>query len=182
MFRCMNWKSGPRVLVYMWWEAVTVRCCRGSWNFLFFFSFYQLFLIISFFTTFKSGETFFIPAFLFLRSQKKQVHSDAADWHSALLKLSVRRKIMCIPLIYISCVKILRMYSVKNSLMLMVIGWFHILCGLTGQQHCILTAWRDRKRLFHWSAEFPRHWLRVSRKRAPLCKQLVAIHKCLTQL
>lgn len=181
MFCCMNWKSGPRVLVYMWWEAVTVRCCRGSWNFLFFFSFYQLFLIISFFTTFKSGETFFIPAFLFLRSQKK-VHSDAADWHSALLKLSVRRKIMCIPLIYISCVKILRMYSVKNSLMLMVIGWFHILCGLTGQQHCILTAWRDRKRLFHWSAEFPRHWLRVSRKRAPLCKQLVAIHKCLTQL
>lgn len=43
-------------------------------------------------------------------------HTVAADWHSALLKPSVRRKIMCIPIIYISCVKILRMYSVKNSL------------------------------------------------------------------
>lgn len=55
-------------------------------------------------------------------------------------------------------------------------------CGLTGQQHCILTAWRDRKRLFDRSAEFPRHGLTVNRKCGPLCKQLAAVHKCLTQL
>lgn len=47
---------------------------------------------------------------------------------------------MCIPIIYISCVKILRMYSVKNSLMLMVICCFHILVASAGQQHCFLTA------------------------------------------
>lgn len=52
-----------------------------------------------------------------------------ADWHSALLKLSVRRKIMCIPIIYISCVKILRMYSVKNSFMLMVFSCFHMVAA-----------------------------------------------------
>lgn len=33
---------------------------------------------------------------------------------------------MCIPIIYISCVKILRMYSVKNSLTSVVISCFHI--------------------------------------------------------
>lgn len=68
-------------------------------------------------------------------------HTVAADWHSALLKPSVRRKIMCIPIIYISCVKILRMYSVKNSLRVDGNLLFSHPRGLTGQQHCILTAW-----------------------------------------
>ena len=58
---------------------------------------------------------------------KQTVDTTAADWHSALLKPSVRRKIMCIPIIYILCVKILRMYSVKKtSFMLMVICCVHI--------------------------------------------------------
>lgn len=69
---------------------------------------------------------------------------------SALLKLFVRRKIMCIPIIYISCVKILRMYSVKNSLMLMVICCFHILVASAGQQHCFLTA-RGTEKKGRWS-------------------------------
>lgn len=72
---------------------------------------------------------------------KQQPHTVAADWHSALLKPSVRRKIMCIPIIYISCVKILRMYSVKNSLRVDGNLLFSHPGGLTGQQHCILTAW-----------------------------------------
>lgn len=62
-------------------------------------------------------------------AKKQNVDTVVADWHSALLKLSVRRKIMCIPIIYILCVKILRMYSVKNSFMLMVICCFHILAA-----------------------------------------------------
>lgn len=37
-----------------------------------------------------------------------------------------KKKIMCIPIICISCVKILKMYRVKNSFTLMVIGCFHI--------------------------------------------------------
>lgn len=63
---------------------------------------------------------------------------------------------MCIPIIYISCVKILRMYSVKNSLMLMVICCFHILVASAGQQHCFLTARGTEERLFERPAEFDR--------------------------
>ena len=49
---------------------------------------------------------------------------------------------MCIPIIYILCVKILRMYSVKNSFMLMVICCFHILVASLAS---ILTAWGTEK-------------------------------------
>lgn len=53
---------------------------------------------------------------------------------------------MCIPIIYILCVKILRMYRVKKK-QLHVDGnlLFSHRDGLTGQQLCILTSWSTEK-------------------------------------
>lgn len=96
-------------------------------------------------------RSFCISAGVTVKVCEQNSRHTAADWQSALLKLSVRRKIMCILIIYILCVKILRMYSVKKQLRVDGNLLFSHPRGLTGQQHCILTAWRTEKKAV-WSA------------------------------
>lgn len=63
---------------------------------------------------------------------------------------------MCIPIIYISCVKILRMYSVKKQPRVDGNLLFSHPCGLSGPAALLPDCTGDRMRLFERPAEVDR--------------------------